>query len=55
MSAHRTPVQMGSMHRVPDYGLKVIIAGAEAAHLPGMVATLTSLLIIGVPIKSKIH
>jgi 5-(carboxyamino)imidazole ribonucleotide mutase len=55
VSAHRTP------QRMVDYassarlrGLKVIIAGAGgAAHLPGMVASLTSLPVIGVPIKSS--
>ena len=55
VSAHRTP------HRMLEYattarerGLKVIIAGAGgAAHLPGMVASLTTLPVIGVPIKSR--
>ncbi|WP_370090340.1 5-(carboxyamino)imidazole ribonucleotide mutase [Ekhidna sp.] len=55
VSAHRTP------HRMIDYaenardkGLQVIIAGAGgAAHLPGMVASLTTLPVIGVPIKSS--
>ncbi len=55
VSAHRTP------QRMVDYassarlrGLKAIIAGAGgAAHLPGMVASLTSLPVIGVPIKSS--
>jgi len=55
VSAHRTP------HRMVEYaqtakerGLKVIIAGAGgAAHLPGMIASLTSLPVIGVPIKSS--
>lgn len=55
VSAHRTP------HRLVDYattarsrGLKAIIAGAGgAAHLPGMIASLTSLPVIGVPIKSS--
>lgn len=55
VSAHRTP------QRMVDYassarmrGLKVIIAGAGgAAHLPGMIASLTSLPVIGVPIKSS--
>lgn len=55
VSAHRTP------HRMVEYattakerGLKVIIAGAGgAAHLPGMVASLTSLPVIGVPVKSR--
>ena len=55
VSAHRTP------HRLYEYsqtaierGLKVIIAGAGgAAHLPGMVAAITSLPVIGVPVKSS--
>jgi 5-(carboxyamino)imidazole ribonucleotide mutase len=55
VSAHRTP------HRMVEYasrarhrGLKVIIAGAGgAAHLPGMIASITSLPVIGVPIKSS--
>ena len=55
VSAHRTP------HRMLQYaeqargkGLKVIIAGAGgAAHLPGMVASLTTLPVIGVPVKSS--
>jgi 5-(carboxyamino)imidazole ribonucleotide mutase len=55
VSAHRTP------QRMVDYastarkrGLKVIIAGAGgAAHLPGMVASLTSLPVVGVPVKSS--
>ncbi|MFK7954003.1 MAG: 5-(carboxyamino)imidazole ribonucleotide mutase [Ekhidna sp.] len=55
VSAHRTP------HRMLEYaegarekGLQVIIAGAGgAAHLPGMVASLTTLPVIGVPIKSS--
>jgi 5-(carboxyamino)imidazole ribonucleotide mutase len=55
ISAHRTPqrmVEYGSTAR--SRGLKVIVAGAGgAAHLPGMVASLTSLPIIGVPIKSS--
>jgi 5-(carboxyamino)imidazole ribonucleotide mutase len=55
VSAHRTP------HRLVDYasnarqrGLKVIVAGAGgAAHLPGMIASITSLPVIGVPVKSS--
>jgi 5-(carboxyamino)imidazole ribonucleotide mutase len=55
VSAHRTP------HRMVEYaenaqkrGLKVIVAGAGgAAHLPGMVASITTLPVIGVPIKSS--
>jgi 5-(carboxyamino)imidazole ribonucleotide mutase len=55
VSAHRTPQRMvdyASSARIR--GLKVIIAGAGgAAHLPGMIASLTSLPVIGVPIKSS--
>ena len=55
VSAHRTPgrmVEYASSAR--DRGLHVIIAGAGgAAHLPGMVASLTSLPVIGVPVKSS--
>lgn len=55
VSAHRTP------HRMVEYaesarsrGLQVIIAGAGgAAHLPGMVASITTLPVIGVPVKSR--
>lgn len=54
VSAHRTPSRMieyASTAR--ERGLKVIIAGAGgAAHLPGMVASITSIPVIGVPIKS---
>ena len=54
VSAHRTPEKMmeyGKNARIR--GLKVIIAGAGgAAHLPGMVASLTTLPVVGVPIKS---
>jgi 5-(carboxyamino)imidazole ribonucleotide mutase len=55
VSAHRTPLRMveyAKQARVK--GIKVIIAGAGgAAHLPGMVASITSLPVIGVPIKSS--
>lgn len=55
VSAHRTP------HRMVDYagsaaarGIQVIIAGAGgAAHLPGMVASMTTLPVLGVPVESK--
>ena len=55
VSAHRTPEKMmdysKNAHR---RGIKVIIAGAGgAAHLPGMIASLTSLPVLGVPIESK--
>ncbi|MEO6522283.1 MAG: 5-(carboxyamino)imidazole ribonucleotide mutase [Mucilaginibacter sp.] len=55
VSAHRTPDRMFSYARgAAERGLKVIIAGAGgAAHLPGMVASLTHLPVIGVPIKSS--
>jgi 5-(carboxyamino)imidazole ribonucleotide mutase len=55
VSAHRTPKRMFDFAiAAADRGVKVIIAGAGgAAHLPGMVASLTSLPVIGVPIKSK--
>lgn len=55
VSAHRTPQRMMDYAKTArDRGLKVIIAGAGgAAHLPGMVAAITSLPVIGVPIKSS--
>ena len=55
VSAHRTPSRMVEYaSRAADRGLKVIIAGAGgAAHLPGMVASLTTLPVIGVPVKSS--
>jgi 5-(carboxyamino)imidazole ribonucleotide mutase len=55
VSAHRTPERMFNYAKTAaDRGLKVIIAGAGgAAHLPGMVASLTHLPVIGVPIKSS--
>src|SRR5215813_3394971 len=55
VSAHRTPLRMVEYaQKAKDRGLKVIIAGAGgAAHLPGMVASITSLPVIGVPIKSS--
>ena len=55
VSAHRTPQRMVEYSSsAKTRGLKVIIAGAGgAAHLPGMVASLTSLPVIGVPIKSS--
>lgn len=55
VSAHRTPQRMVEYSSsAKARGLKVIIAGAGgAAHLPGMVASLTSLPVIGVPIKSS--
>jgi 5-(carboxyamino)imidazole ribonucleotide mutase len=55
VSAHRTPERMMDYAKTArQRGLKVIIAGAGgAAHLPGMVAAITSLPVIGVPIKSS--
>lgn len=55
VSAHRTPERMYAYAtKAREKGLKVIIAGAGgAAHLPGMVASMTSLPVIGVPIKSS--
>ncbi|HMQ09788.1 MAG TPA: 5-(carboxyamino)imidazole ribonucleotide mutase [Oligoflexia bacterium] len=54
VSAHRTPQRMFDYAKdAKKRGLKVIIAGAGgAAHLPGMVASITSLPVIGVPIKA---
>ena len=55
VSAHRTPEKMMEYgKKAHQKGLKVIIAGAGgAAHLPGMIASLTPLPVIGVPIKSR--
>jgi 5-(carboxyamino)imidazole ribonucleotide mutase len=55
VSAHRTPEKMVAFAKsAKTNGINVIIAGAGgAAHLPGMVASLTSLPVIGVPIKSS--
>ena len=55
VSAHRTPQRMYDFAKTAkDRGLKVIIAGAGgAAHLPGMVASLTPLPVFGVPIQSQ--
>jgi len=55
VSAHRTPKRMADYaSSARSRGLKVIVAGAGgAAHLPGMVASFTSLPVIGVPIKSS--
>jgi 5-(carboxyamino)imidazole ribonucleotide mutase len=55
VSAHRTPQRMFDYaSSARDRGLKVIIAGAGgAAHLPGMVASITPLPVIGVPIRSS--
>ena len=55
LSAHRTPLEMVDYaSTAAERGLKVIVAGAGgAAHLPGMVASLTVLPVIGVPVQSK--
>lgn len=55
VSAHRTPLRMVTYAaEARKRGLRVIVAGAGgAAHLPGMVASLTSLPVIGVPVKSS--
>jgi 5-(carboxyamino)imidazole ribonucleotide mutase len=55
VSAHRTPEKMVAYAKeAAGRGIKVIIAGAGgAAHLPGMTASMTSLPVIGVPIKSS--
>ncbi|WP_396124718.1 5-(carboxyamino)imidazole ribonucleotide mutase [Anaplasma capra] len=55
ISAHRTPDRLYSFAKAAhERGVKVIIAGAGgAAHLPGMVASLTDIPVIGVPIKSE--
>ena len=55
VSAHRTPDRMVEYARTArSRGLKCIVAGAGgAAHLPGMVASMTSLPVIGVPVRSR--
>jgi 5-(carboxyamino)imidazole ribonucleotide mutase len=55
VSAHRTPDRMADYAKsAKDRGLSVIIAGAGgAAHLPGMVASMTVLPVLGVPVESK--
>ena len=55
LSAHRTPLEMVAFaQQARDQGFGVIVAGAGgAAHLPGMVASLTTLPVIGVPVKSR--
>jgi phosphoribosylaminoimidazole carboxylase PurE protein len=55
VSAHRTPLKMVEFARgAAEAGIKVIIAGAGgAAHLPGMVASLTPLPVIGVPVRTS--
>ena len=55
VSAHRTPIRMVEYaQNAKSRGIQVIIAGAGgAAHLPGMIASLTTLPVVGVPIKSS--
>ena len=55
VSAHRTPEKMMDYSKsAHERGIKIIIAGAGgAAHLPGMVASITPLPVIGVPVKSR--
>lgn len=55
VSAHRTPERLVDFARgAEDEGFKVIVAGAGgAAHLPGMVASMTHLPVLGVPVQSK--
>ncbi len=55
VSAHRTPLRMAEYAQAAEQrGLQIIIAGAGgAAHLPGMVASLTNLPVLGVPVQSR--
>jgi 5-(carboxyamino)imidazole ribonucleotide mutase len=55
VSAHRTPERLYTFAKgARDAGVKVIVAGAGgAAHLPGMIAALTTLPVLGVPVESK--
>ncbi|MFY7965423.1 MAG: 5-(carboxyamino)imidazole ribonucleotide mutase [Chitinophagaceae bacterium] len=55
VSAHRTPLRLVEYaSKAKERGLKVIIAGAGgAAHLPGMIASITNIPVVGVPIKNK--
>ena len=55
VSAHRTPDRMAAYAKEAEArGIKVIIAGAGgAAHLPGMVASMTTLPVLGVPVQSR--
>ena len=55
LSAHRTPIEMMDYAKEADLNnIKVIIAGAGgAAHLPGMIASVTNIPVIGVPVESK--
>ena len=55
VSAHRTPARLADFSAgAAEAGFKVIVAGAGgAAHLPGMIAAMTHLPVLGVPVKSK--
>ena len=55
VSAHRTPDRLAEFAKgAADAGFKVIVAGAGgAAHLPGMIASMTHLPVLGVPVESK--
>ena len=55
VSAHRTPLRMSAYARgARERGLRVLVAGAGgAAHLPGMIASNTTLPVVGVPVESK--
>ena len=54
ISAHRTPERLYSFAKSANKYFKVVVAGAGgAAHLPGMIASLTNLPVIGVPIETK--
>jgi len=55
VSAHRTPEKMYEFAKsAADQGFQIIIAGAGgAAHLPGMIASMTTLPVLGVPVKSR--
>ncbi len=57
LSAHRTPEEVEKFAKgAADRGIKVIIAGAGmAAHLPGVIASMTTLPVIGVPIKASLE
>lgn len=57
LSAHRTPDEVADFAKnAQNHGIKVIIAGAGmAAHLPGVIAAMTPLPVIGVPIKSSLE
>lgn len=57
LSAHRTPEEVETFSKsAMDRGIKVIIAGAGmAAHLPGVIASMTPLPVIGVPIKASLE